>query len=216
MEYEGVLRDGTRVLFRPIRPDDKDALRAGFEQLSPESRYRRFFRPIDHLSEKDLRYLTEVDFKDHFAWLAVLPDAPGSPGAGVARWIRIPGEPAVAEGAITVVDSMHNQGIGTMLLWLLGRSAIERGIEAIRVWVQGENHPMLDLLKNIGAKPKGWEGGVAEMDIPLPPTVDRLPIPATAVLKAVARGAGYGEAEGQTRAGTRLVPPDDAGAPDRT
>ena len=31
---------------RQIRPDDKDAIVAGFERMSPQSRYRRFFAPL--------------------------------------------------------------------------------------------------------------------------------------------------------------------------
>ena len=78
---DGVLNDGTRVLFRPIRPNDKDVLRRGLENMSPESRYRRFFAPIDHFSDEQLAYLTEIDYQDHFAWLAFLPDLPGSPAS---------------------------------------------------------------------------------------------------------------------------------------
>ncbi len=39
---------------RPVRPDDKGAIAAGFERLSPESRYRRFFTAMNRLSDADL------------------------------------------------------------------------------------------------------------------------------------------------------------------
>ncbi|MEA2283671.1 MAG: hypothetical protein QOK21_4278, partial [Solirubrobacteraceae bacterium] len=55
------LRDGSRIVIRPIEPDDRDDLREGFERLSPESRYRRFFSPVPRLSERHLDYLTQVD-----------------------------------------------------------------------------------------------------------------------------------------------------------
>ena len=42
-EVEGALGDGTPVRFRRIRPDDKGLLQSGFQMLSPQSRYRRFF-----------------------------------------------------------------------------------------------------------------------------------------------------------------------------
>lgn len=44
------LRDGTEVVVRPIRADDKELLRRGFLRLSPESRYRRFFAAKHDLS----------------------------------------------------------------------------------------------------------------------------------------------------------------------
>ena len=46
------------MVIRPIEPDDRAALAEGFERLSAESRYRRFFAPVPHLSEHDLDYLT--------------------------------------------------------------------------------------------------------------------------------------------------------------
>src|SRR5262245_34096989 len=38
-----ILRDGTTAEVRLARPEDREALRAFFERLSPESRRRRFF-----------------------------------------------------------------------------------------------------------------------------------------------------------------------------
>ncbi len=207
--FEAHLDDGTRVLFRPIRPTDKERLRAGFERLSPTSRYLRFFRHIDHLSEEQLRYLSEVDFENHFAWMAVLADTPGEPGVGVGRWIRMPGEPDVAEGAVTVADDYHNRGLGKTLLWLMARSAIQHGVRSFRAWTLGENHPMLELLKAMGARPGRWEGGVLELVVPLPEKVEDLnETPAPRVLKAAAAGHIEGEADPQRPAATRLAAPD--------
>lgn len=206
MDYEGKLLDGTRVLFRRIRPDDKTKLAAGFERLSEESRYRRFFRLIDHLSDEQLTYLTEVDFQDHFAWIAELPDEADQPGVAVARWIRIANEPEVAESAITVVDDYQGQGLGSTLLWLLARSAIEQGVKALRVWVQGENVAVLNMLSDFGVVPKRWESGISEVDIPLPADPDDLDkTPAKILLRKVASGEVDAENTGPIKIGTRFV-----------
>lgn len=192
-EFTGALEDGTPVLFRPIRPDDKELLRRGFEMLSPRSRYRRFFSSIDHLSEKQLKYLTEVDFLDHHAWVAVVP---GEIGLGVSRWIRLSDEPDVAEGAVTVIDPYQNRGIGKALLWIAGRAAIENGIRAFRVNVLGDNDPVIEWLRDTGAVLGKWDGGVLEVDIPLPANVDELEkTPAPEVLRAAARGHLHTEIE---------------------
>lgn len=190
MQLESQLRDGRRVLFRPIEPGDKQLLVAGFERLSPESRYRRFFRSIDHLSAAQLRYLTEVDGVDHAAWVALLPDAaPEEQPAGVARWVRLPDEPEAAEAAVTVVDPLHGMGIGTTLLHILGREAVERGVKCFKAWVLGDNHTIQNLLKDMGARPGRWEAGTLEMTVPLPDDPDELEAtPAPLILKAVAEG----------------------------
>ena len=188
-ERHAVLDDGTHVAFRPIRPDDKDILRRGFEMMSPASRYRRFFRAIDHLSEAQLRYLTEVDFENHFAWVASAPDDDGAPGIGVVRWIRVKDTPDVAEGAVTVVDDYQNRGVGKALLWLGARSAIEHGIRAIRVNALADNPPVIQLLKDFGAVPGRWQSGVLEVEIPLPETVEELDrSPIASIFRATARG----------------------------
>lgn len=222
-EYESRLDDGSRVLFRNIRPEDRELIRRGLEQLSPESRYRRFFRHVDHLSEKELSYLTEVDFMNHYALIATLPDEAGSPGIGVARWIRIEGEPTVAEGAVTVIDAYQSQGLGKTLLWLMAKSAVERGIRSFRAWVQGDNTMILGLLLEAGARKGEWQSGVMEVDIPLPENPELLEAtPAPLVLKEVARGRLEGEARPEGGGGTRLRtpnrpehwPPADGGPPE--
>ena len=188
-EFEAVLDDGTCLRFRPVRPDDKDRIASGLRRLSPSSRYLRFFSYVDHLSQEQLRYLTEVDFQDHFAWIATLPDAPAEPGVGIARWIRLTDHAHVAEAAVTVLDEFQHRGIGTALLWLLARSAIARDVSAFRVEVMGENRPMIELLRGLGAVRGEWEGGVAAFEIPLTePDVGEPP--ARLVLKAVAEGLG--------------------------
>ena len=78
------LRDGAELDIRQVRPDDKRLIAEGIERLSPESRYRRFFRPLDRLSERDLAYLTEIDHTDHEALAAIDPEA--GELVGVARY----------------------------------------------------------------------------------------------------------------------------------
>lgn len=190
MQFESQLPDGRRLLFRPIEPGDKDLLVAGFERLSPASRYRRFFRSIDHLSPAQLRYLTEVDGINHVAWVALLADAPRlEQGAGVARWIRMPNEPESAEAAVTVVDSLQGLGIGKTLLHILGREAVARGVSCFKAWVLGENQTIQNLLTEMGARPGKWEAGTLEMSVPLPADPDAIEAtPGPLILKAVAEG----------------------------
>ncbi len=105
------LRDGSRVILRPVvvgRP----CCCPGFERLSPESRYRRFFGPMKELSEPLLDYLTAIDYRDHFAWAALSaePGPYGRPaGLGVGRYIRLE-DPQAAEMAVTVVDDWQGGG----------------------------------------------------------------------------------------------------------
>ena len=121
------LDNGVPVLIRPIVPEDKAMLAAGMADLSAQSAYQRFLSPKAILSTDELRYLTEVDFRDHVAFVAVRPGAPDVLVA-VGRWIRLRDDPEVAEIAIAVSDALQRQGPGTLLAERLADAARERGI----------------------------------------------------------------------------------------
>ena len=158
------LRDGSQVLVRPIRPDDKQALVEALARLSPESTYRRFLRPVTSLSERELKYLTEIDYTSHFAWVAA--DLEGESGLGVARYVRDSKDPVVAEPAIVIVDDYQGKGLGTILVRLLVATALENGIKVFRSWVLGENREVLGPLERIGARRTPDEGLLkAEVDL---------------------------------------------------
>ena len=77
--------------------------------------------------------------------------APGSGQlVGVARFIRIPGEPDLAEVAVTVIDSWQRRGLGTALLRELAQRATEEGIRHFTAEMLAENKPMLTLARRSG------------------------------------------------------------------
>jgi GNAT superfamily N-acetyltransferase len=184
---EATLRDGTRVLIRPIGPQDKDRLRRGFARLSEESKTRRFLSPVPALSEEQLRYLTEVDGVDHFAWGALLADDLEQ-GVGVARYVRLPDPADVAEAAVTIVDEYQGRGLGRLLLALLAARAAAVGVTSFRAYVQEENAPMRELLEDLGAVAHFDSPGLLSVDVPLTART-MADSAATRVLRAVASRA---------------------------
>ena len=174
---------------RPITPDDRDRLAQAFTLLSPRSRYLRFHHPLSQLSDEHLRYLTEVDGRDHAALVAEDADRPEHPGIAVARYIRIDDEPEVAEAAITVIDEYQGRGVGTLMLRHLARVAGRNGVHHLRNYVLADNRPMLDALDAVGGQRHDEGGGVYRIDVPLPPEVEVVPrSPAREALRAAAVG----------------------------
>ena len=164
---EHALADGTRVALRHIRPDDAAELKRAFERLSPESRYRRFFGPAPALTDEQLKYLTCVDGKDH---VAIVAETPEGTGLGVARFVRSPDEPEVAEAAITVIDPVQGKGLGYLLSRAIARAAIERGVKRFRGRILADNPSVRQLLSEVGARMgKPEEGGVV-FEVELVPT----------------------------------------------
>jgi GNAT superfamily N-acetyltransferase len=178
-----VLADGTSVTLRHIRPGDADELRRGFEQLSPESRRRRFFGAVAQLTDEMVRYLTEVDQRDHVALVAVVEARGGKrdAGLGVARFIRLRDTPTVAEAAVTVADEAQGKGLGHVLMTALAVAARERGITTFYADVLADNAPMHQLLRDIGAVERARDANIIHYDLPTesvqaerPGTVGRL------------------------------------------
>lgn len=159
------LSDGAVVVLRPITPQDRDALHAGFDRLSPESRYRRFFSPMPRLSERDLDYLTQIDHHDHEALLAI--DEPSGDVVGVARFVRTGSDEA--EPAIVIADDWQGRGLGTQLLDGLAERARDEGLVRFRAPVLAENATAISVLGQLGETQVRRAGREVEVEILLTP-----------------------------------------------
>ena len=185
------LKDGSRVLVRPVVATDRVVLAREFERLSPESRYRRFFGPLKVLSESLLDYLTTMDYVNHFAWAALSADPGpfGDPqGLGVARYIRL-SDPEAAEMAVTIVDDWQGKGLGRILLDALVLEAMENGITRFEGDVLAENRPMQEMLRRTGARFWPDAPGVLRFSIDLPAREEALRgAPFSDLLRCMAKG----------------------------
>jgi len=185
------LADGTAVTIRMLRPEDRDALLAGFEGLSPESRYFRFFTPMPRMPASILDRLIHTDGVDHVA-LAAWRDAgdPGTAPIGVARFVRLTPGGDTAEAAIAVVDHMQARGVGRLLLGELCAAARERGIRRFRGEIIVRNEAVVSLLHEVGAKPVAVDGNIAvyELDVPGAVEAERAHGILVRMLGSIARG----------------------------
>ena len=189
ISHERGRRDGAELVIRPIRPDDKRLLAEGFERLSPESRYRRFFRPLDRLSERDLAYLTEIDHADHEALVAIDPDSGDL--VGVARYVR-GAEPHLAEVSVVVGDPWQRRGVATVLLEHLVERAREAQITHFVALVLDENVEAISLFEHRvpgHARPRRSASGHLELLIELPEPGGLRSSTLARVLRVVAHGA---------------------------
>jgi GNAT superfamily N-acetyltransferase len=160
------LRDGSSILIRPVEPDDKAAIVSGFEKLSPESRYRRFFSPLVRLSDRDLAYLTEVDHHDHEALIGF---SESREPLGVARFVRL-SDPHKAEVAVVVIDEWQGRGVATALLTQLVDRARHEGVQVFTATILTDNRDALGLMRSMGdAYRVGAPSTTTELEIELPP-----------------------------------------------
>ncbi|MBN8866792.1 MAG: GNAT family N-acetyltransferase [Solirubrobacterales bacterium] len=186
-----VLEPGLEVLIRPIRPADKAILAEGFESLSPESRFQRFFAPVARLNDTDLAYLTEVDHHDHEALVAIDPDE--GTLVGVTRYIRTqPRRDREAEVAIVISDQWRGKGLGTRLLSRLATRAREEGVTHFLAVVLSDNTEAADLFENFTSEKTRISHrtpGQVEILIDLPPTGEFSDSRLAWTLRSAARGS---------------------------
>jgi RimJ/RimL family protein N-acetyltransferase len=143
------LPDGAQVLIRPIRADDKRMLADGLRRLSPESAQRRFLTPKRSFSRTELRYLTEVDGRDHVALVAEYPAAPVRRLIAVGRFVRLHDDGEAAEVAVTVADEWQARGLGSLLGKHLAHSARNRGIRRFTATMSSDNVPAHRLMAKL-------------------------------------------------------------------
>ncbi|MBD0283565.1 MAG: GNAT family N-acetyltransferase [Thermoleophilaceae bacterium] len=143
------LPDGAPILIRPIRADDKRMLENGLRHLSAESVQRRFLTPKRSFSRAELRYLTEVDGRDHVALVAEYPGDPVRRLIAAARFIRLHADPETAEAAIVVADPWQGRGLGSLLARELAARARELGVRRFTATMASDNVPAHRLLARL-------------------------------------------------------------------
>jgi GNAT superfamily N-acetyltransferase len=198
------LAEGTDVTVRMLRPADRAAFLAGFERLSPEARYFRFFTPMPRMPASVLDRLLHTDGIDHVALSAWHDAGDGRPEPiGVARFIRLAAGSDTAEAAIAVVDAMQGRGVGRLLLADLCEAARERGIRRFRGEIMVRNKAVVALLHDLHATRVAVDGNIAayELDVPATPEAEPAHGILGRVLASIARGVVTPRPLDRTRAG---------------
>jgi GNAT superfamily N-acetyltransferase len=141
------LADGARIAIRPIEPADSADLAAAFRRLSALSRFRVLGEGVDRLTPEQLRELTAVDHKSRETLVAL--DAATGEGIGLARYVRVPDDPARAEVRCTVIDGWQHRGVGSALVERLAARARTAGIERCTALILLGNEPARRLLAHV-------------------------------------------------------------------
>ena len=161
-----VLRDGTTLHIRPVRPDDDSKLLDLFQRMSEQSLYYRFLS-VPKLDLHQVAKLAQVDYEQQF----VMVGECGLPLAAVAGYYRSDRDPGHAEVAFAIPDALQGRGIGTRMLERLAEIARERGLHAFDAYVLGENRKMMDVFLESGFEvSQELEHGVFHVALLLEPT----------------------------------------------
>ncbi len=143
-EVEIVLRDGSTVHVRPVRRDDRPAVRAFLAGLSEESIGFRFFGmpSLEWVAD----WAVDVDYADRFALVA----ESGTPRQVIAHSGYVRSDPHRAEVAFLVADRWQGKGISTVMLAQLAEVAASHGISTFTAEVLPHNHRMIEVFRESG------------------------------------------------------------------
>jgi RimJ/RimL family protein N-acetyltransferase len=163
-EREVVLRNGQRIVVRPLAAGDAGAVAQWFDSLSSETRYERFLAPMKQLSRRLLTDLAGVDHLDREAISAVAPDGTT---IGIARYSRVDSS-RTAEVAVAVADQWRGLGIATALLDVVAERARASGIERFVALCLSRNHTAIRTLSKLGPTTvSSSDAGVVDVRIEL-------------------------------------------------
>jgi acetyl coenzyme A synthetase (ADP forming)-like protein len=147
-ETEVLLKDGSRMLLRPIRRNDTEAWLAFLSGISPRTKYLRFHSLPKLTMEDAVRFCT-VDYTNTFAFVAEVQGDNRQDIVAIGRYIRLP-KKSSAEVAFLIDDSFQGKGIGTKLMESLANVARENGINTFEAEVLAENKEMMTVFRDYG------------------------------------------------------------------
>lgn len=166
-EADVVLRDGSTVHLRPVRPEDESELLALFERLDERSRTFRFFTGAANL-ERTASELADVDYQERFGLLVTR----GSDGAPLGHGLYVGLGDGRAEVAFAIAPELQGLGLGTILLAHLAEAALENGYSTLVAEVLPANHRMVDVFRESGF-PVEVRAAAESLIVEFPTSLDR-------------------------------------------
>ena len=144
LEADVVLRDGSTVHVRPVRPDDEEALHEFLDGLSMDSRWLRFFGGANIAMQA--KAAADVDYRNRYGVVATS----GGDDQIVAHAEYVTLDEQRAEVAFEIADPLQGQGLGTILLAHLATAAGQNGIRTFEAEVLPQNYRMLSVFRESG------------------------------------------------------------------
>jgi acetyltransferase len=146
------LKDGIKVLLRPIKPEDENMWLEMFQSFSQETVRFRFFRIIKETPHEVRTRFCNIDYDREIGIVAEVEKAGKKKILGVARLIVHPVQKDEAEFALVVTDEWQRQGLGSEFLDYLIEIAKDKNLAKIDGIVLKDNYPMIALCREKGFK----------------------------------------------------------------
>ncbi|HET6805533.1 MAG TPA: GNAT family N-acetyltransferase [Frateuria sp.] len=145
------LRDGTVVLIRPLRPEDREREEDFLRAMSPDAKRMRFMCSFREASPELVDQLMDVDYDKRMAFVALAHEDGKLREVGVSRY-SANGDQTRCECAVTVADHWRHRGLAVVLMRHLIQVAREHGFKQMYSVDAADNQPMQELAGYLGFK----------------------------------------------------------------
>jgi acetyltransferase len=155
-EKEATMRNGEKIMIRPIRPEDEPMMVQFHESLSDRTVYQRYLQMLKLSQRVAHERLTRICFIDYARQMALVAERK-DPKTGESKIIavgRLQGLDGArpAEFAIVVSDEFQQEGIGTELLRRLVEVGRIEKVKTIVADILAENTAMQKVCEKMGFK----------------------------------------------------------------
>ncbi|WXG39424.1 MAG: GNAT family N-acetyltransferase [Candidatus Freyarchaeum deiterrae] len=165
-QFETVLklRDGTEVFVRPLKIEDRDKLYQLYVSLSKQTNYERFFSRT-HITMEMVEKWSDVNYIDSMALIAIANEDGDEKIVADSRFYldKNTGE---AEGAIVILDTWQERGVGTKLIEYGLEVAKKMGVKKLRADIAPDNRRIIHVMKKLGFQVK-WIPDIGGYEINL-------------------------------------------------
>jgi acetyltransferase len=160
------VKEGWRVLARPIRPEDEPLIHEFLRHVTPTDLRLRFFAPMKQFTHEFIARLTQLDYARAMAFVAF--DEATNAMVGVVQ-IHSDSIYENAEYAVLLRSDLKGRGLGWALMQLIIEYARSEGLKVISGEVLQENTVMLQMCRNLGFEVKSdpAEPGVCNVRLAL-------------------------------------------------
>ena len=141
------VKDGWRVLARPIRPEDEPVIHEFLRHVTSHDLRLRFFAPMKEFTHEFIARLTQLDYARAMAFVAF--DEASNEMVGVVR-IHSDSIYETGEYAILLRSDLKGKGLGWALMQLIIEYAKSEGLKTISGDVLKENTVMLEMCRHLG------------------------------------------------------------------
>jgi acetyltransferase len=146
-ERRAELRDGTKILVRPVRPEDEPLYPPFLAAVTQQDLRLRFFAPVKEFGHPFIARFTQIDYARAMAFIAI-EESSGNM-LGVVR-LHADANYERGEYAVLVRSDLKGRGLGYLLMQMIIEYARAEDLKVIEGQVLAENTAMLAMCRELG------------------------------------------------------------------